>query len=123
MKKEIKVLTTTPNKYNKIGFIFFVENEQHNDKGINLFIPTEDFDYIIDIFRQTFPLKDNEGDFQQNFEVCWENYFDKETCYKIIEKLAKIENENIQKCIIKDLIEWIKSQLWHNNWIIVEGNL
>lgn len=138
VKKTIKrinnrgiVITTRVDRVgiNKIGFILWPENAEGEEyktvKRNDVFIPTDDFDYIIDVFKSVFPQKDPIFEnIEDGFDPCGTNYFDKNTCKLILEKMDRIlpEKSEIEN-FIKEVKEWFEDKLTYADIIVVFGNL
>ncbi len=105
------------------------ENEDLNkyitSRDRRLFIPTDDFDYVIDVFKSVFPIQNpNSSQLEESFDICGHNFFTNEICRVIVGKLAEIETENpnVEK-FIRDLIKWFNIRSRYAKWIVVYGNL
>lgn len=127
-----QVIITTrenPTPRNEIGFILWPENrngENYKTKKRNdAFIPSADFDYIINEFRSVFPLENPwNTNIEEHFDICGTNWFDNKTCRIIINKIrqAKIEELKVTK-FKNELIEWLEDKLQYADYIVVYGNL
>ncbi len=127
-----QVIITTrenPTPINEIGFILWPENkdgENYKTKKRNdAFIPTADFDYVINEFRSVFPLENPWNKIiEEHFDVCGHNYFDNKTCKTIIEKIMEKKTEELKITKFKnELIEWLNDKLIYADYIAVYGNL
>lgn len=113
---------------NEIGFK--LSCMQHvPDKGSKevgyAFISADDFDYIEDAFRSVFPLNNFiTGELQKDFEVCYENYFDGDSCKAVIARIREIKVQDAGIIEFKEAVaNWINMQLIAADYLIVEGNL
>lgn len=118
-----------PPQKNAIGFILWPEDEDGaaytTEKCNDAFIPTADFDYVIQAFKSVFPLKNawNDG-VELSFDVTGNNYFDKDTCKRIIDKIRQVETNDIKVQNFKnELIAWLNDKLSYADYIVVYGNL
>jgi hypothetical protein len=128
-----QVIITTrenPTPRNEIGFILWPKNkdgENYKTKKRNdAFIPTADFNYVINEFTSVFPLENpwNKNIEKYFFEVCGQNYFDNETCKKIVEKIKQTKTNELKVTKFKnELIEWLSDKLIYADYIAVYGNL
>lgn len=127
-----QVIITTrenPTPRNEIGFILWPENkdgENYKTKKRNdAFIPTADFDYVINEFRSVFPLQNSwNNNIEEIFDVCGTNWFDNKTCRIITDKIrqSKFEESKVTK-FRNELIEWLEDKLKYADYIVVYGNL
>lgn len=121
INNEQKILTIENRKIakNAIGFILWFEDdngEQFKTKKRNdIFIPTEDFDYIKEEF---------ESNCSENFSITFNNYFNRNECKLILEALEKKNsiNQNQDK-FLNDLKHWINENLKFVDTLVVYGNL
>lgn len=127
-----QVIITTrenPTPRNEIGFILWPENkagENYKTKKRNdAFIPTADFDYVIDAFRSVFPLENPwNKNIEEYFDVCGHNYFDKNTCRIIIKKIKQTKTNELKVTKFKnELIEWLNDKLTYADYLAIYGNL
>lgn len=127
-----QVIITTrenPTPRNEIGYIIWPtsKNQEYytTKKRNDAFIPTADFDYVLEIFKSVFPLKHPRYDrFENNFDTCGTNLFDKETCKKIVEKIRQLKTEDRKvKQFLQELIDWFTDKLAYADIIVVYGNL
>jgi len=127
-----QVIITTrekPTPRNEIGFILWPENkdgENYKTKKRNdAFIPTADFDYVINEFRSVFPLENPwNKNIEEYFDVRGHNHFDNKTCKTIIEKIKQTKTNELKvKKFKEDLIEWLIDKLMYADYIAVYGNL
>ena len=128
--KQIIITTReNPTPRNEIGFILWPENkdgENYKTKKRNdAFIPTADFDYVINAFRSVFPLVNPWNKIiEEQFDVCGHNYFDKNTCRIIIKKIEQTKTNELKVTKFKnELIEWLNDKLIYADYIAVYGNL
>jgi len=125
------IITTRNTKLSRseIGFILWPENKDgkgyKTSKRNDIFIPTSDFEYIIDEFKDVFPLKDPFDNItEEYFDVTGNNYFDNETSKKIIKNVSKIKTKEPKvKKFISELAEWFNEKLEYADYIVVYGNL
>jgi len=104
---------------NSIGFIFWYEQENGEQyKTLNrnsAFIPTEDFDYILEEFKSACT---------ENFDRTGFNYFDKVTTLKIIEGINTISKHDPKlKEFLNELNKWILEKMAYAHRLVVYGNL
>ena len=115
---------------NEIGFELWPMNAEGEEyktvKRNDIFIPTADFDYIIEVFKSVFPQKDPITKNIQNYLYpCGFNHFDKSTCKLILEKIDQIGFNNKPEIehFIKEVKEWFEDKLKYADIIAVYGNL
>ncbi|MGH1386005.1 hypothetical protein [Kordia sp.] len=130
INEQLFFLTATPNEpIDKIGFILWAENDSIN-KYINagneksLFIQAKDFDYVINVFKSVYPLKNEYGEIENGFDILSNNYFDNKTGRIIVEHMSKIKtkDKNVE-LFLRDLIKWFRAKLRYADYIVVYGNL
>lgn len=125
------IITTreNPTPRNEIGFILWPEDKNGENykttKRNDAFIPTTDFDYVINEFKAVFPLENPWNKYiEDRFDICGHNYFDKKTCETIIEKIKQTKTDDAKITKFKnDLIEWLNDKLVYADYITVYGNL
>lgn len=125
------IITTrdNPSPRNEIGFILWPEDQDgkcyKTTKRNDAFIPTSDFDYIINEFKSVFPLENPwNKDMEESFDVCGHNYFDKNTCRIIIDSIMQTKTDELKVAKFKnELIEWLNDKLGYAEYIVVYGNL
>ncbi|MDR6919710.1 hypothetical protein [Chryseobacterium sp. 2987] len=128
----LPIMITTrenPSPRNEIGFILwpmsadwkYYKTEKRNDA----FIPTADFDHIINEFRSVFPVHYPDINYDDDgFDVCGHNYFDNADCRKILERIRHSETEDpAVKKFKNDLVNWLNDKLQYADYIVVYGNL
>lgn len=114
---------------NEIGFILWPENSDGENykttKRNDAFIPTADFNYIIENFRSVFPLKNPwNNNVEEQFDVCGHNYIDNETCKQIIKKIANIKNDDKSiSQFLQEVTQWFNEKLEYADFIVIYGNL
>ncbi len=127
-----QVIITTrenPTPRNEIGFILWPENKDGKNyktkKRNDAFIPSADFDYVINEFKSVFPLTDPwDKTIEEYFDVCGHNYFDSKTCRIIMERIKKLKaGEPKVNKFLKQLIDWWDDKLNYADYIVVYGNL
>lgn len=125
------ILTTRekPSPKNETGFILWPKDKNGENyksaKRNDAFIPTVDFDYVINEFRSVYPVKNPWNGFMEtSFDLCGHNFFSNATC-KIIIKRIKQNNTTDPKIekFKNELIEWLNDKLTYADYIIVYGNL
>ncbi|KIX22688.1 hypothetical protein SY27_02370 [Flavobacterium sp. 316] len=128
--KQIIITTReNPTPRNEIGFILWAENkdgENYKTKKRNdTFIPTADFDYVINAFRSVFPLQNSwNNSIEENFDVYGTNWFDNKTCRIITDKIRQSKFEELKVTKFRnELIEWLEEKLKYADYIVVYGNL
>lgn len=125
------IITTRKNKApkNEIGFVLWPESTNGENyktvKRNDTFIPTADFDTIIENFKSVFPLQNAwNKTIEESFDTCGHNYFDNKTCIKIIEKISqtKTDDPNLNS-FLQEVIQWFNDKLKYADYIIIYGNL
>ena len=116
-----KLLTTRKNKTrkNEIGFTLYTEKENGDTYKIDdcIFIPTDDFDYILKEVKQVFTM-DN------TFDLCFENYINKKDAQKLLAKIKHIQTNNTSvKSFLAKVIKWFEDALKYAQIIVISGNL
>lgn len=125
------IITTreNPTLRNEIGFSLWPEDKDgecyKTKKRNDAFIPTTDFDYVINEFKSVFPLENPWNKLiEDGFDVCGHNYFDKKTCQIIIEKIKQAKTDDLKIMKFKnELIEWLNDKLAYADYLAVYGNL
>ncbi len=125
------IITMRENKQSRpeIGFVFWPEDKEGRTyktlKRNDMFIPTDDFDVVIEAFRAVFPIKNPyTQSIEEEFDVCGTNVFDVQTCRQIIQKMGEIEcKDAIHQQFITELVTWLEDKLTYAEYIIVYGNL
>lgn len=119
------LITTRKSKVirNEIGFSLWPETASGECYKIgeknNIFIPIDDFEYIISAFYIGFPQKN-----QKRFDMCGYNYFDRVIGQQIAEKISEIEtNSPIIKKFLREVKNWLFEKLEYSDIIVVCGNL
>lgn len=139
MKKAIKVIhykpiiiSTAANSNSKtgIGFIIWPEDEDGEiyttNKRNDIFIPTDDFNYLIQAFKSVFPLVNNWNQtIEDQFDPCGNNYFDNKISKIIVENIRQsISTNNLTIATFqKEVIAWLEERLTYADYIVVYGNL
>ncbi|WP_160136053.1 hypothetical protein [Chryseobacterium sp. c4a] len=114
---------------NEIGFILWPENKEgeyyKTVKRNDAFIPTADFDYVINEFKSVFPLTNPWNGYIENaFDACGHNFFDRNTCRIIINRINQVRTDELKVAQFKnELIEWLNDKLVYAEYIVVYGNL
>ncbi|MCS4303297.1 hypothetical protein [Chryseobacterium sp. BIGb0232] len=125
------IITTrdAPSPRNEIGYILWPEDQDgecyKTTKRNDAFIPTTDFDYVIDEFKSVFPLENPwNKEMEVSFDICGHNYFDKTTCKIIIDRIMQTKTDELKVAKFKnELIEWLDDKLEYAEYIVVYGNL
>lgn len=124
------IITTRENPIprNEIGFILWPEKDGENyktKKRNDAFIPTADFDYVINEFKSVFPLENPwNKSMDEYFDVCGHNYFDKKTCRIIIDKIEQTQTDDLKIMKFRnELVEWLNDKLAYAEYLAVYGNL
>lgn len=125
------IITTRENPLlrNEIGFSLWPENEDGENyktvKRNDAFIPTADFDYVINEFKSVFPLLNPwNGYIEDGFDTCGHNFFDRNTCRIIIDRIMQTKTDELKIAQFKnELIEWLNDKLIYAHYITVYGNL
>lgn len=128
IKSQVMLLTTRESQKkikNEIGFLLWAESEGHKTSTNDIFIPMQDFDYVLDAFK--IACSDDQLDnslSKTSFDVCGYNYLDHHTCTAILNAMLKIPTNNlVVENFIKALISWWRDQLNNTEYIVVYGNL
>jgi len=114
---------------NEIGFILWPEDlygkGYKTTKRNDVFIPTDDFDYIIACFRSVFPLQNPwNKNTEKIFDIYGFNSFSNKTCRQIIKRINKIDTDNQDVAsFLQEVIQWFNEKLNYADYIIVYGNL
>jgi hypothetical protein len=114
---------------NEIGFILWPEKANGENykttKRNDVFIPTADFDYIINEFKSVFPLENTVNkQVEESFDPCGHNFFDNKTCRLIVDSISEIKTDKpVVDRFIKELINWLNDKLEYADFIVVYGNL
>lgn len=125
------IITTrdNPSPRNEIGFILWPEDKNgecyKTTKRNDAFIPTTDFDYVINEFKTVFPLENPwNKEMEESFDVCGHNYFDKSTCRIIVDAISPTKKDELKVAKFKaELTEWLNDKLVYAEYIVVYGNL
>ncbi|WP_445722849.1 hypothetical protein [Flavobacterium sp.] len=125
------IITTKENLVprNEIGFVLWPENKKGENyrtaKRNDAFIPSADFEYVINEFKSVFPLENSwDKTVEEYFDICGNNYFDKETCKIIINKIRHTKTDELKVAKFKnELIDWLNDKLLYADCIVVYGNL
>jgi hypothetical protein len=114
-----RIITTRANKSlkNEIGFILYpkaIKKADYHTKRSDVFIPTADFDYIINEFRQMHP----------DFDIYGHNYFDTTACNRIIDQIKQLKttDETVNQ-FLAAVVDWFDDALKKSDIIVVYGNL
>lgn len=114
---------------NKIGLLLWTEDENGdeipNAEEEYIFIPTEDFDFVINDFKSVFPLINPWTEIVENhFDACGNNYFNQENMKIIIQKLKSqlFESDKVENFKI-ELLNWLEEKSVAAPYIVVYGNL
>lgn len=124
-------ITTRVNKAskNEIGFVLWPETATReaykSAKRNDIFIPTDDFDYILETFASAFPVYNPlTKEVETSFNVCGLNYFDNQTCTRVAERISRIECDDLPiKQFLQDVATWLNDTLKYAEYILVYGNL
>ncbi|MCI4670511.1 MAG: hypothetical protein MRZ79_20410 [Bacteroidia bacterium] len=121
INNEQKILTIGNQRIakNSIGFVLWFEDDKgepfKNKKRNDIFIPTEDFDFIKEEF---------ESNCSENFDITFNNYFDRNECKLILKALEKKNSKTQnQEKFLNDLKEWMNENLKFVGTLVVYGNL
>ena len=109
---------------NQPGFFLWAEKDDVQ-VGNTVFISGTDFDLVLDKFEAEFPLANPlYQTVETHFDHCAHNYFDRQTCQRIVDNLAQIKSESqMNDDFIQELVLWLKEQLKCADNIVIEGNL
>lgn len=123
------IVKTRNGKSTNIGYSLYPEKsngqEYTNKKKSEIFIPTDDFDYIIDTFQSVYPHKcPYSGEIEKAIYPCGYNAFENEKAQIILGEIKKI---NTTDPIVEDFLnavkKWFENTLQYADIIVVEGNL
>lgn len=132
--KDIKLYCHSDTKeYIRLDFTAYIdkgENTMWEDWHIGdecLVIYQTDYNILlIPYFEKIYPFKEPITDtLETHFDVCFDNWFNKKNCYKIIELIQKdIQNKTKkEQKFYNSFIEWVSKQLQFADGIVIEGNL
>lgn len=131
IQKKRKIISTENDLIykNKIGLLLWTEDENGdeipNAEEEYIFIPTEDFDFVINDFKSVFPLINPWTEMVENhFDACGNNYFNQENMKIIIQKLKSqlFESDKVENFKI-ELLNWLEEKSVAAPYIVVYGNL
>lgn len=131
IQKKRKIISTENDLIykNKIGLLLWTEDENGdeipNAEEEYIFIPTEDFDFVINDFKSVFPLINPWTEMVENhFDACGNNYFNQENMKIIIQKLKSqlFESDKVENFKI-ELLNWLEDKSVAAPYIVVYGNL
>ena len=114
---------------NKIGFVLWAENESlekyTTDRNEAVFIPTEDFEYLIAEFRSVYPFAcARYGRIEDSFDEYGRNYFSNEIGRQIVERIGRMKNDDpVVETFLREVIQWLNRQLRFADYLVVYGNL
>lgn len=125
------IITTRKDKApkNEIGYILWPENANGEGyktvKRNDAFIPTADFEIIIEVFKSVFPLQNPwNKNIEDSFDTCGNNYFDNKTCLQIIARINSIKTDDPNiKQFLHEVIQWFDDKLKYADYIVIYGNL
>lgn len=122
IKSQVMLLTTRKDQQiikNEIGFILWAESEGKKINSNDIFIPIQDFDYLINIFKDVLS-----SDTRSSFDMCGDNYFDRQTSFSILNKMmgSQVNNSQIDT-FLQSVSTWWSEQLINAEYIVVYGNL
>ena len=122
IKSQVTLLTARENQKkikNEIGFILWAESEGTKTSSNDIFIPVQDFDCILKVFQAV-----SASNPQSSFDMCGQNYLDRETSLCILNEIKKIQTNNSQiNNFLGLVITWWNEQLSDAEFIVVYGNL
>ncbi|MBQ0152982.1 MAG: hypothetical protein KBS61_08840 [Chryseobacterium sp.] len=119
IQKKRKIISTENDLIykNKIRLLLWTEDENGdeipNAEEEYIFIPTEDFDFVINDYKSVFPLINPWTEMVENqFDACGNNYFNQENMKIIIQKLKSqlFESDKVENFKI-ELLNWLKKNL------------
>ncbi|MCH4242992.1 hypothetical protein [Acinetobacter gerneri] len=117
-----------PKSVINIGFFIWAAGEYCesivNEQNRMYFILSDDFSYVIDIFRSVYPLlnpysKTIEG----TFDVCFDIFFDHVTIQSIISKIQTLNFADIEVMnFLEKIIQCLKEKMSIGSYVVIEGN-
>ncbi len=94
---------------------------------INKVVYTDFNKLLSDYFREIYPTLDpTDNEFVESFDVCFDNWIDKNDWLKIISRIEEKLNSEIlpkEKQFYSDFLKWLKTNIEWCDLIMVEGNL
>lgn len=117
-----------PEAVSKIGFFIWAAGDDFelidNDRNRMYFIPSDDFSYVISIFRSVYPvLNPYSGEMEQYFDACFDNYFDQENILLIISKIQTLNVTDIEVMnFLAKIVQCLKEKMSMGTYVVVEGN-
>ena len=114
---------------NEIGYSLWPETKNGDCyktvKRNAVFIPSSDFDYIIEEFKSVFPQKHPVfKHVEKEFDPCGDNHFSNSVCKQILSKIEQIKKSDpkIEK-FLEEVKDWLNDKLEYADIIVVFGNL
>lgn len=117
-----------PEAVSKIGFFIWAADDDFesidNDRNRMYFIPSDDFSYVISIFRSVYPVLNlYSGEMEQYFDTCFDNYFDQENILLIISKIQTLNVTDIEVMnFLAKIVQCLKEKMSMGTYVVVEGN-
>ncbi|WP_111858193.1 hypothetical protein [Acinetobacter sp. CFCC 10889] len=117
-----------PETVSNIGFFIWAADEDLefivSEKNRRYFIPSDDFSYVIEIFRSMYPvLNPCSGKMERYFDACFDNYFGQETIQRIISKIQILNflDINVMNFLAK-IVQCLEEKMSIGTYVVVEGN-
>lgn len=113
----------------KIGFVLWPEKSNgeayKSVKRNDVFIPAEDFEYIINVFESVFPVQHpRHKRIEKSFDIYGHNYFDNKTIQLIVTKINDIKSDDPKiNFFLKEVKQWLMEKLEYADIIVVFGTL
>ncbi|MDR2238569.1 MAG: hypothetical protein LBE92_20765 [Chryseobacterium sp.] len=128
----LPVIITTrenPTPRNEVGFILWPEKADGECyttvKRNDAFVPTADFEWVINEFKAVFPVEYPEIHYtEERFDPCGHNYFDNAASRLIVERISHSDpgDAAVEK-FKKELTDWMDARLEYADYLVVYGNL
>lgn len=117
-----------PKSVSNIGFFIRAEDENlesiDDERNKIYFIPSDDFSYVIEIFRSVYPILNPQSEkLEQHFDVCFDNYFDQDAIQTIISKIKVLSFEDIEIMkFLEKIVQCLEEKRSIGTYVVVEGN-
>lgn len=114
------------NKGSDMSLIDLREFDSELNRELLVVYRTDYDKFLIDYFKRAFPLLNpTDGEMQERFDVCWDNWIGAETWNDIITNIQKDISKPLptnELAFYMDFIGWVKQQLTWADMIVIEGN-